>query len=348
MPGISELLQMIIALDRADTEKAGLRIQQEQVNLAKNRQDMDFSRLPMGDLSTYQAAIKNARDPETLNNLTNWFSSKSGIPLEALNQIAANTVPEIATQNASLLQEFIKSPGNTQDFRSNAASALTSGMGSGSAAVQGATASTINDNPMVGRAAGIKSATGLNSGEFAMDQAAADRPIEDLNSFLDIQRGVRGTWAQIEANQRAKEGISNQTTGLNDQRWYNNAQAFLGAENIKHQDRALSQQGIIGMADLGVRNKVAATDSAKVVNEAQKTDALAKSAARERIRHNIEFASKNSQTKAGSSITVDNIRADWDLIYGAGDFDKKHNTQGQTGVRLTPGIIQQVFKSMGY
>lgn len=320
MPGFTDLVNLILALDASDQRKASQRISMRQLELEEERNKRESDALPFARLGEFNNIVQQTERPEQLNSVAAYYSGKTGIPVATLMQMAGANAPGVPQLQAGVMQDFINAKKGTpayDDYASTLAYNVGTGAGPGSAAKEGATARTIGGNRQIADVAGMIGATGMPPSAFARENALALQVTpQDWNRAFRISQGMETSAGEQQSAQLAREGqtLQGKIAG---------GQLELGRAGLKSEDEYRRAQ-----TDVAYRAAAAKGATPDAIANLQKM-----------MLNSVEFLTKNSTTTDSQRFQMFFIRDQFDSLYGKGMFDKTFGGDGKNQIDYTsPGL----------
>lgn len=263
----------------------------------------------------FTALLPHLRDSGSADELIRSYASTTGIPETALRDVASRYQQPSADLRANIFQRYIEAnAGRPEGDRIQRETAYAEGTGAnaGAAARSSATMGAF-DNMDDAMRRGFTSAvlTGLGVGDAAMQNNLASLPVSELTAFNRIKGGTQTSQPQQDEN--ALRGL-------------------MGGEDLNQRDRALRQEGILGLI---AANSRSGAGSNQAIEDA-----------RNRYNKNLETITTKALTPSGQVSIVSAMREDWDLVHGQGSFERMF-PEVVDAVRnrrsISPGLAQKIF-----
>lgn len=262
----------------------------------------------------FTSLLPHLRDSGSADELIRSYAQTTGLPETALRDVASRYQQPSADLRSNIFQRYVEqNVGKPEGARIQRETAYAEGTGAnqGAAARSEATTQAFGSMDDAMRH-GFNSAvlTGLGVGDAAMQNNLAGLPVSDLTSFNRIKGGTQTSQPQMDTN--ALQGL-------------------MGGEELNFKDRALRQEGILGLISANARG---GAGSNQMIEDA-----------RNRYNKNLETITTKALSKAGQMSIVKAMEEDWDLVHGQGAFRRSY-PELYTGKPIAPGIAQKIFFSM--
>lgn len=304
----------------------------------RNQQLLASRQQAQGAYGDFTKIIGAIRDPGQRTAFINSYAQQTGVDPNALAQIAQNTEPTVASNNAEVQADYIaglqhpdvaaaQTPGY-QQYTQGVATQMGQGMGVGEAAHQAASQAVFQhllDGSMKGTPFGdaltqefqARTAAGMGAGDAMVDTMASNLPSPELTRAAGVKLGTRLSAAEQQSGEL--------------QRGLQQFEAAKSAAELNLEDRKLAQEGIVGLAAINQRAQAAQLRQSAIDD------------AKKRLMNNLQFLSKNATTSAAGSIMLKSIQDDYDLLYGPGSFAKVYSENHD----MSPSTIQKIMVRMG-
>ena len=291
-------------------------------DLKRQRQQQEFmeQQARVGAFKQFASILPGMTNTQDMTPFIHQFAQESGMPVEAFRDLAAHYTPPSSDLNARVYGGWL---GKMAETPMGARHAEETAFAQGTSRSAGQAARSTEEVRAFGtmseemrRQFNANTVAGMSAGRTALDNSLASMSPEELARANAIQVGMA-----ISAPQAEQFGIAKGEQVL---------RGTIAADESNYRDRALGQEASLSMLGL----KGGGRGGSESIE-----------AARKRLNETAQVLTTKPHTGSGQKLLVDQMRQDFDMLYGPGSFDRTY--PDLKSKHLSPGAMQRIFFKTG-